>query len=181
MQTHNSALNVPETATKTLSRSNIETPLGSMVAMADEKALYLLEFTDRTGLSLEIDRLKKRENALITEGNTEITIQIQQELGSYFNGGSFVFETPIRLSGSAFQKKVWHNLMQIPAGQTGSYKDLAIAIDQPKGVRAVANAVGRNQLAIIIPCHRIIGHNGNLTGYAGGLKRKDWLLKHEAL
>jgi AraC family transcriptional regulator of adaptative response/methylated-DNA-[protein]-cysteine methyltransferase len=97
----------------------------------------------------------------------------------YFQGKLKEFKTPIALNGTPFQKQVWEELLKIPYGQTISYKDLAIAVGNPRGCRAVAQANGANNLAVIIPCHRVINHNGRIGGYGGGLDRKKWLLDLE--
>ncbi len=102
------------------------------------------------------------------------------QLDEYFEGKRKTFNLPLLQSGTVFQSKVWHQLNQIPFGKTISYLDLALQIGDAKAVRAVAAANGRNNCAIVIPCHRVIGSNKTLTGYAGGLWRKQWLLQHEA-
>ena len=157
----------------------LKTPLGPMIAVADEKALYLLEFADRRGLEREVKRLRKREKVGIIPGSTAILKQITQEIKQYFLGKSMDFKTPMHLLGTDFQKTVWKALMEIPGGQTRAYADIAKNINAPKSYRAVARANGTNQLAIIIPCHRVINSNGELGGYGGGISRKQWLLDHE--
>lgn len=157
----------------------LDTPLGPMCVIADEHALYLLEFVDRRGLEKEIERLRQRLKVAIVPGITSITEQITVELSAYFSARLIHFTTPVRLLGSDFQKNVWHHLTQIPLGESRSYLQLAKQIGKPTAFRAVANANGMNQLAIIIPCHRIINTNGELGGYGGGISRKKWLLNHE--
>lgn len=103
-----------------------------------------------------------------------------EQLDEFFGGSRTVFDLPLQQPGSLFQLKVWKLLTQIPFGKTLSYSQLAKAYGDLKAIRAVASANGKNQLSIIIPCHRVIGSNGSLTGYAGGLWRKKWLLEHEA-
>lgn len=120
-----------------------------------------------------------RKHAAIIPGETEVINQVKQELDEYFYGDRRKFDVPIGLIGSDFQKKVWHELIRIPAGTTYSYKELAEKIGRPTAVRAVGNANGKNQLAIIVPCHRVINSNGELGGYGGGIERKRWLLTHE--
>jgi len=162
-----------------LSAEWIDTPLGPMVAMADDEALYLLEFTDRRGLEREVEKLRERLKAAIVPGRTAVIESIEAELEAYFAGRLKVFQTPVQLTGSDFQKSVWEGLRRIPYGETRSYGEQAEALNNPKAVRAVARGNGMNQLAILIPCHRVIGADGSLTGYAGGLARKQWLLEHE--
>jgi AraC family transcriptional regulator of adaptative response/methylated-DNA-[protein]-cysteine methyltransferase len=150
-----------------------------MTAIADERALHLLEFVDRRGLELEIERLRHRQKAGITPGRTAPIVQIEAELEEYFAGRSMRFATPLARAGSPFQRSVWDALLTIPPGETWSYAELARVVGRPKAVRAVGTANGCNQLAIVIPCHRVINTNGELGGYAGGLPRKQWLLEHE--
>lgn len=111
---------------------------------------------------------------------TEALRSIEQELKKYFEGRLGKFTTPLFLLGSPFQKKVWNELLKIPYGTTRSYAAQAVSMGEPKATRAVANANGANQLAIVIPCHRIINSNGALGGYGGGIARKEWLLQHES-
>ena len=162
-----------------LKASWLDTKLGPMIAIADEEMLYLLEFVDRRGLEREIERLRKRTKAAIIPGVTKPITMIEQELRSYFSGECYTFKTPICFLGSSFQKSVWEALTKIPAGKTCSYTDLALMIERPSAFRAVAQANGANQCAIIIPCHRVINANGELGGYGGGLARKQWLINHE--
>lgn len=157
----------------------IDSPLGPMLAIADEEKLFLLEFVERRGLEREIECLRKKMKVAIIPGMTKPLYLIEQELKKYFEGSLKKFETPIFLLGSDFQKEVWQALLKIPYGTTKSYAEQAAAMSIPKATRAVANANGANQLAIVIPCHRIINSNGALGGYGGGVARKEWLLQHE--
>lgn len=156
------------------------TPLGPMFACATENGLCLLEFVDRRMLETEFQDLQKRLNAVILTGQNQYIEQAIREIGEYFDGKRITFNVPLITPGTEFQRKVWDELKQIPYGQTCSYREQANTIGNPKAVRAVASANGHNRIAIIIPCHRVIGSNGELTGYAGGLERKRWLLKHES-
>ncbi|AQS40791.1 MAG: 6-O-methylguanine DNA methyltransferase [Candidatus Tokpelaia hoelldobleri] len=157
----------------------METPVGAMLAIADRHRLHLLEFFERKALTAEIQRLQKTMNSTVSFGRSPPIDQIEKELAAYFKGESAAFHTPLARHGSPFTCKVWDALTRIPPGVTHSYAQLAQTIGQPTAMRAVARANGANQLAIIIPCHRVIGANGSLTGYAGGLWRKNWLLTHE--
>lgn len=157
----------------------LDSPLGPMFAITDEEKLFLLEFVERRGLEKEIERLRKRMKIAIVPGVTEPLRSIERELKKYFEGKLKKFETPLFLLGSDFQKRVWKELIKVPYGTTRSYAAQAAAMGVPAATRAVANANGANQLAIIIPCHRIINSNGALGGYGGGLARKEWLLQHE--
>lgn len=157
----------------------LDTPLGTMLAIADENFLYLLEFVDGRGITKAIERLQKRMQSKIVLGTTKPIHSIKSELIDYFAGTLKTFNTPFVLIGTDFQQSVWHALTTIPYGHTKSYADQARTISKPSACRAVANANGANQLAIIVPCHRIITSNGTLGGYDGGITRKQWLLAHE--
>lgn len=164
---------------KRLKSAFLDTLLGPMLAIADEKSLYLLEFLDCKGLEREIKHLRLKTKATITTGQTLPIISIEKELHHYFEGKLKEFKTPIFFLGLPFQKRVWEELIKIPVGETRAYLDIARAIGNPTACRAVANANGANQIAIVIPCHRVINSNGEMGGYAGGLKRKAWLIEHE--
>ena len=158
----------------------IETPLGAMLAIADDEGLHLLEFVDRRALETEVGALRKKTGCVISPGDHPYLSQIAVELEQYFAGERLEFETPIVLHGSPFENSVWQALCGIPVGETKSYQDMARQVGRPKAVRAVGRTNGKNCLAIIVPCHRVVGANGKLTGYGGGLWRKQWLLDHEA-
>lgn len=157
----------------------IDTPLGPMVAIASDDLLYLLEFVDRRGLEREVERMRQKKKAVIIPGKTKITKQIKSELQAYFSGQLKVFKTPTAVFGTDFQQSIWKMLTNIPYGTTCSYAELAKKAGNPSAIRATANANGSNQMAIIIPCHRIIQSNGELAGYSGGVIRKQWLIDHE--
>ncbi len=158
----------------------LTTPLGPMFVCATEKGICLLEFVDRRMLESEFQDLQKRLHRSIIIGENEHIIQLKKELKQYFEGQRSEFEISLHLVGTAFQQLVWQALRTIPAGQTRSYQEQARLIHKPNAVRAVASANGYNKIAIIIPCHRVIGSDGQLRGYGGGLERKAWLLRHEA-
>ncbi len=157
----------------------IDTPLGGMIAVADDEALHLLEFTDRKVLAEGLRRLSAILGGRIGLGRTAVHDRIEAELGDYFAARSGRFATPIALHGTDFQRSVWQGLVAIPAGETRSYAQLAAAVGRPRAVRAVAAANANNRLAVIVPCHRVIGSDGSLTGYAGGLWRKQKLIEIE--
>lgn len=159
----------------------LDTRLGPMIAIANESSLLLLEFVDRRGLEREVERLRNKTKLAIVPGRTKAIDLIEKELEHYFQCGQKQFKTPIAFLGSDFQKNVWQELMKISPGETRSYADIARAIKQPSACRAVARANGANQLAIIIPCHRVINSDGGLGGYGGGLTRKEWLINHERM
>ncbi|UYQ72688.1 trifunctional transcriptional activator/DNA repair protein Ada/methylated-DNA--[protein]-cysteine S-methyltransferase [Pelagibacterium flavum] len=162
-----------------LRASWIATPLGDMIAVASSTHLHLLEFIDRKALPGELKRLRAAAKGSIGLGRTGPIEQVAAELGDFFAGRSARFETPLHQEGSAFTRKVWAALRAIPAGQTRSYGQIAEAIGRPSAVRAVARANGANTIALVVPCHRVIGADGALTGYGGGLWRKQRLLEIE--
>lgn len=157
----------------------LETPLGAMLALANDDGLHLLKFVDRRALEKEIAELRQRIKWAIVPGNNAHLEQISEELKNYFEGTSLNFTVPLIVAGSPFEERVWSLLQTIPPGQTWSYAELAHKLGQPKAVRAVGRANGRNRLAVVIPCHRVIRADGQLCGYGGGLWRKQWLLEHE--
>jgi methylated-DNA-[protein]-cysteine S-methyltransferase len=137
-----------------------------------------------SGSDTYISEVTFHDTSQKAEGNKKhipaMVINCVEQLIQYFNGERRVFELPLNQSGTTFQQGVWNELVLIPFAKTISYLDLAKKTGDPKATRAVANANGRNNIAIIVPCHRVIGSSGELTGYAGGLWRKKWLLEHEA-
>lgn len=159
--------------------TKIETPLGEMIAGATEEGICLLEFSDRRMLPTEYKDLMKLLNTTIEKGENRHIILLRKELNKYFEGTLKEFTIPLVSPGSEFQQRVWKELLTIPFGSTRSYQEQADALKKPDAIRAVANANGMNRISVIIPCHRVIGSDGSLTGYGGGLKRKKWLLDHE--
>ncbi len=142
----------------------METPLGKLEIRASEQGLTRVWFC-------ETESKPPQTNRIIT--------LCKQQLTEYFNGRRQTFSLPIEQNGTDFQKSVWDYLQSIPFGKTASYGDVAKGLNNPKAVRAVGAANGKNPIGIIVPCHRVIGSNGTLTGYAGGMDRKKWLLEHE--
>jgi AraC family transcriptional regulator, regulatory protein of adaptative response / methylated-DNA-[protein]-cysteine methyltransferase len=159
--------------------TRLETPLGPMLACATHQGICLLEFTDRKMLETQLKSISKRLNATVVQGNNAHFETLTVQLHEYFSGNRQIFSIPLLTPGTDFQKTVWTALLQIPFGQTKSYKEQAAAIENPKSVRAVANANGMNRISILIPCHRVIGSDGELTGYGGGIWRKKYLLDLE--
>ncbi|WP_373974242.1 bifunctional transcriptional activator/DNA repair enzyme AdaA [Chitinibacter sp. SCUT-21] len=157
----------------------LTTPLGPMFVCATEQGICLLEFVDRRMLETEFKDLQRLLKARIIAGENQHTRQAEQELAEYFAGHRQYFGVAIHTPGTDFQLSVWKALQGIPYGETVSYQTQADAIGKPLAVRAVASANGCNRIAIIVPCHRVIGKDGSLTGYGGGLERKRWLLEHE--
>lgn len=159
--------------------TRIETPLGAMLAGADETGICLLEFTDRKMLGAGLKALSKCLNANLLPGENKWFVILKQQLDEYFKGKRKSFSIPISSPGTEFQQSAWKELQTIPYGSTWSYKQQAAALMKPGSVRAVANANALNRIAIIIPCHRVIGEDGSLSGYGGGVWRKKWLLDFE--
>lgn len=159
--------------------NRVLTPLGPMLAGATDQGLCLLEFTDRRMLETQLKRLRKYLNASFLPGEHPLFTPLQAQLNAYFDGKLQAFDLPLTVPGTPFQESVWHVLQQIPYGETRTYRDQATAIHNPKAVRAVASANGDNRISILIPCHRVIGKDGTLVGYGGGLWRKQYLLDLE--
>ena len=160
--------------------TRILTPLGPMLAGATDEGICLLEFVDRRMLETQIKRLSRLLDARIVPGSHGHFDQLGKQLDEYFAGTRREFDVPLVLPGTEFQKKVWAGLQAIPYGCTRSYKQQAQTIGTPNAVRAVARANGDNRIAILIPCHRVVGANGEPVGYGGGLTRKEYLLKLES-
>lgn len=159
--------------------TRITTPLGPMMAGATEEGVCLLEFTDRRMLENELRTIEIILKAPVLPGANKHFPLLEVQLKEYFEGRRTKFNLPVLLLGSGFQKMAWEALLQIPFGETRSYKQQAIITGNTKAVRAIGKANGDNRISIIIPCHRVIGEDGNLTGYGGGIWRKQWLLNHE--
>ncbi|HEU5211011.1 MAG TPA: methylated-DNA--[protein]-cysteine S-methyltransferase [Longimicrobiales bacterium] len=159
--------------------SRVLTPLGPMLLGTADEQVCILEFTDRRMLETQLTRLSRKLGCAFLPGSTDVSRRMEGELAEYFAGERRVFETPVATPGTDFQQRVWAALREIPFGTVRSYGEQARAIGEPNAVRAVARANGDNRIAIVIPCHRVIGADGTLTGYGGGLWRKQWLLEHE--
>lgn len=164
---------------KVIDLKRIETMLGTMIACADEHGICLLEFSDRKALPTELKSIAEYFKANIIQGENPHFITLEEELKEYFEGKRTRFSVPLSLVGTDFQKQVWKVLQEIPYGTTRTYQEQADILGNRKSVRAVANANGLNKISIIIPCHRVIGSNGHLTGYGGGIWRKQKLLELE--
>jgi len=157
----------------------VKSPLGPLVAGATEQGVCLLEFTDRRMLETQFSVLRRRFDGPVAPGVNDHLAKLEAELVEYFAGSLKTFTVPLVYPGTPFQEIVWKELLKIPYGQTRSYEDLAAAVGVPKAVRAVGTANGKNRLAIIIPCHRVVRKSGELGGYGGGLRRKQFLLELE--
>ena len=158
-----------------------KTKIGELILGSFEGKLCLLDFRYRKMRKSVDERIKKGLNAKFVENNTKIIEKTLAELDEYFHGNRKEFDVPLIMVGTDFQKRVWEALLRVPFGTTSTYLQLAKNIKNEKAVRAVAAANGANSLSIIIPCHRIIGSNGKLVGYAGGLPIKKQLLKLEQI
>jgi methylated-DNA-[protein]-cysteine S-methyltransferase len=145
-------------------RTYYSSPIGILEISGTEEGIASIIFVDEAGKTNSVPEVLN--NAYI-------------QLEEYFNGRRKVFDLKLDARGTDFQRKVWDELINIPFGETVTYKDIAIKLGDSNAVRAVGNANGKNPVSIVVPCHRVIGTNGKLTGYAGGLERKAWLLKHE--
>lgn len=159
---------------------HITTPLGKMIAGATDEGICLFDFEFRKMMPVIRKRISSFLRDDFVEGEHEHIEQLQQQVNEYFKGDRQQFDLPLLLTGTAFQQKVWEALHTIPYGSTRSYMQQTKVLGDEKAIRAVARANGENCLAIIVPCHRVVGSDGSLTGYAGGLKAKKWLLEHEA-
>lgn len=159
--------------------TDIKTPIGDMVACATDQGICLLEFKERSNVEKQIKGVSSYLNKEIIQGHNSYLLKLQEQLDQYFSKNIKKFNLPIEMTGTDFQKSVWNALLEIPFGNTISYLELSKNLGDPKAIRAVANANAANKIAIIIPCHRVIGSDGSLTGYAGGLWRKRHLLNIE--
>ena len=157
----------------------IDTPVGRMVVCATGQGICLLEFLKDEGVQFDFNYLEKRLNGRVVPGINSHIVQVKQELNEYFSGERIHFDVPLHPVGSEFQLLAWEALRKIPFGKTTTYLQQAVNLGNDKSVRAVASANGKNKIAIIIPCHRVIGANGKLSGYAWGIDRKKWLLNFE--
>ncbi len=155
------------------------TKLGPMYIAATNKGVCLLEFTDCKMLESEFQSLRQRLKAVILPGQNSHIQLGKREVKQYLAGKLKKFTVQLDAPGTDFQQSVWKMLQTIPYGVTRSYAEQAKELGNPQAIRAVARANGMNRIALIIPCHRVIGSDGSLTGYAGGLPRKEWLLKME--
>lgn len=157
----------------------LETPLGALLVAATREGLCMLEYADRRMLEQNYATIRKQFDYPVLPVTNPHIEQLRTELGLYFAGQLTKFTIPLMICGTPFQEKVWSELQHIPYGETIAYDELARRIEQPTAVRAVARANGMNRISILIPCHRVIGKDGQLTGYGGGLWRKRLLLELE--
>ena len=159
--------------------NKITTPIGLMLAGATKTGICILEFTDSKIIEIQQKKLEKYFKASFVFEKSKFFKILNTQLTEYFKGKRKIFDIPLEISGTKFQKKAWKELKKIPYGKTISYQEQAINIKNPKAVRAIGGANKKNKIGIIIPCHRVIGKNGSLTGYGGKLWRKKFLLDLE--
>lgn len=159
--------------------NRLTTPLGPMFVCATDNGICLLEFVDRRMLETEFKDLQKLLKANIISGENEHIKQAKKEIKEYFEGSRKKFDVKLETPGTDFQNSVWNCLQQMEYGTTTTYQKQAEKINNPKAIRAVASANGYNRISIVVPCHRVIGKDGKMTGYGGGIERKKWLIEHE--
>lgn len=152
----------------------IKSPVGHLKLIAQNQYLEAILWENDIPNRVRLDQMSE-------DNKDPILLETERQLNEYFSGKRTTFDLAMKASGTPFQEEVWHALNQIPFGITSTYKDIALKIDRPKAVRAVGTAIGRNPISIIIPCHRVIGSDGSLTGFAGGLDRKRLLLDLETM
>ncbi|GAB5398419.1 MAG: methylated-DNA--[protein]-cysteine S-methyltransferase [Aureisphaera sp.] len=150
-----------------MEKAYLHTPIGRLAIQGDKDGLHSVIF-------------EESDVGAVTEIIPEPLLPAITQLKEYFNKTRTHFDLKLNPEGTAFQKKVWTQLSDIPFGKTATYQQMANRLGDPKVIRAAASANGKNPISIIIPCHRVIGSDGSLTGYAGGLHRKKWLLEHES-
>lgn len=164
---------------RTLQAKWLDTPVGTLLAAGDEKCIYLLSFLQKSSMARKAALIQKQLDARLEMGESGAVGLIAAELNDYFAGRRTMFDTPLCLTGTVFQIKVWEELRRVPFGRTITYAELAQRIDKPAAFRAVAQANAQNPIAIAVPCHRVINADGGLGGYSAGLERKRWLLDFE--
>jgi AraC family transcriptional regulator of adaptative response/methylated-DNA-[protein]-cysteine methyltransferase len=168
------------TSAKVLWVTRLSTPLGAVMAGSVDGRLCLLEFADRPSLDRELLDLEKRLEARAVPGSDPVLTNLSDQLDRYFAGTLHTFNIPLELSGTPFQQAAWNALLTIPYAQTSSYRDQAVLCGRSGAIRAIGTANGANRIAIVVPCHRVVGSDGGLAGYRSGLWRKQWLLDHES-
>lgn len=155
-------------------------PAGEMIVGSYGDSLCICDWAGCSRTRADIDRICHRLGAELRQGPSEVTARALDELSEYFAGVRRDFTIPVLFAGTDFQRAVWHKLSQIPYGSTISYGELALRMGYPKSIRAVAAAVAANPMSVVVPCHRVVGSDGRLTGYRGGMEAKSLLLSLEA-
>ena len=161
-------------------KTEVKTPIGEMVACATNDGICLLEFIERPDLNKQLTSLESYLKGKIVPGSNIHILTLQEQLDQYFDKKLENFNLSLVFAGTDFQKKVWKTLQDIEYGKKETYLSIAKKLGNVKAIRAVAAANGANKMAILVPCHRVIGSDGHMVGYAGGLWRKDWLLNLES-
>ena len=169
-----------------ISVMHYKSPIGAIEIYATDTAVGRVKFVEEQIGGSEEEKGEQswvRDSSSMQAGAHPLLEEVRRQLDAYFGGSLRYFDLSLELEGTPFQRQVWQQLLSVDYGLTASYQDIAVAIDNPKAVRAVGAANGRNPVSIIVPCHRIIGSGGRakLTGYGGGLWRKEWLLRHEGV
>lgn len=159
--------------------SSCDTPCGTIILGGVKDTLCLCGWQCRRDALAFCRRLQNRLSAVPKESETPVIVAARSQIDQYFTGARTRFDLPLTIAGTALQMQVWRELLTVPYGNTISYRELAERVGRPRAVRAVANAVGANPLSLFVPCHRVIGSDGTLTGYAGGLETKRYLLQLE--
>lgn len=172
-------MDIQSNSASIITMTEFSSPLGPMLAGATDQGVCLLEFNNRIRLEEEFTELKKLLNAEMVEGRNAHLDQLERELKEYFEGTRKAFSVSLHIPGNEFAQAVWSTLQEIPYGKICTYKEQAEKMNNPLAIRAIASTNGRNRIAIVVPCHRVIGSNGSLTGYAGGIDKKKWLLQFE--
>jgi len=162
---------------KNLSYSIIATPIGNMTALASETGIIMLLFEEEAYVYLE--EVRRQKNSNICESENNLILRLKLQLDNYFEGSLKYFDLPTDHQGTPFQEQVWDIVQQIPYGATSTYKDISLKLGNIRAIRAVASANARNNILLLIPCHRITGSGNKLTGYRGGVEKKRWLIEHE--
>lgn len=162
-----------------ISAAKIKTVAGGMTACSVQEGICLLEFSEREIADEDFSFLKKHFGAETEEADDIHIINLRTQLDEYFSGKRKEFTIPLVTPGTSFQQLVWKELQKIKYGTTRSYMQQAESMGMRESIRAIAAANGKNRIAVLIPCHRVIGSDGSLTGYAGGIEKKNWLLEHE--
>lgn len=157
-----------------------KTILGELILGSTEKELCICDWKNRESRTAIDNRIKKKLNTAFEEKETDIIKKAKKQIDQYISGNRKEFNIPLKTAGTSFQEKVWNELLKIPSGKTYSYLDISKKINNEKAVRAVSSAIKANALSLFIPCHRVIGSDGSLTGYAGGVDAKRKLLKIES-
>ncbi|MFN8241305.1 MAG: methylated-DNA--[protein]-cysteine S-methyltransferase [Bacteroidales bacterium] len=159
--------------------SSFDSPLGKLTAASVDDKICMLEFSDSNRVAGTLEELSALTGYTPSESTGGILTDLSFQLDEYFSGKRKVFDLPVKFFGSDFRIRVWNELLRIPYGETRTYLQQTLLLGDSKAIRAVASANGANRIAILVPCHRVMGANGKLTGYAGGIWRKRWLLELE--